>query len=56
MKNIIGKDTTNSNQYRNVCVDGVVVVYPLQPASSANPGRPRPEIEVPVSSRLTSIP
>ena len=30
----------------------VVVVYPLQPSSSANPGCPGPECSVPVSSRL----
>ena len=33
-----------------VCV--VVVVYPLQPSSSANPGCPGPESSVTVSSRL----
>ena len=35
---------------RIVCV--AVVVFPLQPSSSANPGCPCPESSVPVSSRL----
>ena len=33
-------------------VDVVVVVCPLQPSSSVNPGCPGPESSVPVSSRL----
>ena len=31
----------------------VIVVCPLQPSSSANPGCPGPESSVPISSRLT---
>ena len=33
----------------------VVVVFPLQPSSSVNPGCPGPERSVPVSSRLACL-
>ena len=43
--------THTCNTNNSTCIT-VVVVCPLQPSSSANPGCPGPESSVPVSSRL----